>query len=197
MYSGLQGTLLRAVDLGFLGILFLAPLFMGGRHPVGRLVFVSFVAVMSVAWFSRQCLLSRSAWRSSIGQWIFLGSVLLLLIQLIPLSPGMFATLSPDAATLLPLWSPGAETPALLGTWSQLSMHPAKTQGGLALLLAYGLTFLITTQRVNGVEDIHRILRWVALAALAMAGIGLVQYLTSNGKFLWTYEHPHRVANQV
>ena len=39
---------MRLVDAGLLGILFVAPLFMGGRHPTGRLVFVLFAVVAAI-----------------------------------------------------------------------------------------------------------------------------------------------------
>src|SRR5205085_1662887 len=40
--------------------------------------------------------------------------------------------------------------------------------------------------------DIERLLSAIAVATVLMATLGLLQYLTSNGKFLWIYEHPHR-----
>ena len=83
--TGLSRLLLNLVDLCLLGILFVVPLFLGGRHPVGCLVFVVIVALMSMAWFLRQCLLRQAFWRSSAGQWIFLGTECNLILQLFPL----------------------------------------------------------------------------------------------------------------
>lgn len=196
-YNGLPGLLLRIVDIGLIGILFLAPLFMGGRHPLGQLVFVFIVAVMSVAWFSRQCLLRQAIWRSSAGQWIFLGALCLVFIQLLPLSSDWINRLSPATHALLPLWSPSGQSPVQLGNWNQLSFSPQMTLNGLIMLFAYGLTFIVIVQRVETLRDVQMILKWIALAATAMAIIGLAQYITANGKFLWTFEHAHRKADGI
>src|SRR4029078_2691600 len=50
--------------------------------------------------------------------------------------------------------------------------------------------FLTAVQRIAKLDDVERVLRWVALSVTLMAGFGLVQYLTDNGKFLWMYQHP-------
>ena len=195
--TGLSRLLLNLVDLCLLGILFVVPLFLGGRHPVGCLVFVVIVALMSMAWFLRQCLLRQAFWRSSAGQWIFLGTACLLILQLFPLSKEWIVGLSPDTPTLLPLWSPTEEMQAQLGVWDRISMYPQMTLQGLAMLMAYGLTFLITVQRINSIRDVQKVLCWIAIAVTGLAGISIVQYLAGNGKILWTYEHPQFAATSV
>ncbi len=54
--SCLNRQLPRIVDYGFAGVLFVAPLFMGGRRPLGQLVLVSLIAVTAVLWFALQLL---------------------------------------------------------------------------------------------------------------------------------------------
>ncbi|HEX5471749.1 MAG TPA: hypothetical protein VFW73_07665, partial [Lacipirellulaceae bacterium] len=49
--------LLRVVDAGLCGVIFVAPYFFGGRHDMGRLLLVSFIAVTAIAWFIRQAML--------------------------------------------------------------------------------------------------------------------------------------------
>ncbi|MCH7751182.1 MAG: O-antigen ligase family protein [Planctomycetes bacterium] len=56
--------------------------------------------------------------------------------------------------------------------------------------MAYGLLFFTVTQRLQNVNDIARLLRWIAMSAVMMACFGLVQYFTSNGRFFWIYEYP-------
>ena len=56
------------------------------------------------------------------------------------------------------------------------------------------MLFVLVIQRLKGLDDIERLLRWLALAAVAMAVLGLVQFLVGNGKFLWVYEHPSRTT---
>lgn len=189
--------LLWGIDAGILGTLFVAPYFMGGRHPVGRFVLVVFASVMTLSWALRQCVLPGARWRSTGGQWLLVLAVAVAVLQLVPLPSAIHATLSPDSNALLPLWGEAAGGPGWLGQWTQLSMYPAAAINGLAILLAYGLIFFVTVQRVERLEDVKRLIRWISLAATLMAVVGLLQYLAANGKFLWVYEHPFRSAVDV
>lgn len=188
----LRATLLRAVDGGLLAVIFLAPLFMGGRHPLGALMYVAIVCFTAVAWSASQCLAGGRSWiRSGAEVWLIL-CVLLVVVQIVPLPWWLLSRLSPAISDLLPFWS-GDTDPALrLGTWSQLSLMPAATREGLIMLLAHGLLFLVVVQRVRKLGDVQWLLRCLAGTVIAMAALGLVQLLFSNGRFLWIYEHPFR-----
>jgi len=211
--KSLHRGLLYVIDFALASIIFIAPLFFGGRYAVGRLVFVSFVCVAALAWIVRQCLASRAPWPKTGMEVILAAGLLLVLLQLTPLSSNWLARLAPQTQKILPLWSASAETgakttnptgadgatateqgtaKATLGTWSRVSLTPAATAGGLAMYVAYAMLFLVTVARVRQVEDVERLLRWLALAAIGMAAFGIVQYLAGNGKFLWLYEHPFR-----
>jgi len=74
-------VLLRLVDAGLIGVLFVAPLFMGGRGDVGRLVYVALVCWTSVCWLLRQCLLADARWRWSGLEAILLAGVGLVVLQ--------------------------------------------------------------------------------------------------------------------
>ena len=71
-------------------------------------------------------------------------------------------------------------------------MVPDQTQAGLTLLLAYGMLFLVAVQRLQRIDDVEWLLRWIAISVAVQALFGIVQYLTSNGKFVWLYQHPFR-----
>ena len=96
---------------------------------------------------------------------------------------------APRTAELLPLWNhePG---PAALGAWSYVSFTPSETKGGLVLFLDFIFVFFVVVQRIGSLEDVERLLRWCAVAAVGMALFGIVQLLASNGKFFWVYQHP-------
>ncbi len=184
---------LRIVDAGLALTILVLPWCMGGRHPLGELVLVVLALVSSFAWIARQCLSAEKiSWFRSPADAIFLAALALVALQLIPLPAAMFDLLSPKTRELLPLWTAGAQGAPRLGVWNQVSMTPGSTQAGLILLLAYGLLFFTAVQRTRRLEDVERVLRWVALSVTLMAGFGVVQYLTSNGKFLWMYKHPFR-----
>lgn len=190
-------VLLRLVDAGLIGVLFVAPLFMGGRGDIGHLVYVALVCWTSVCWLLRQCLLADARWRWSGLEAILLAGVGLVVLQLTPLPPSVLNALSPRISALLPLWTTQATPETQLGVWNQLTLAPQATRGGLTTLMAHALLFLVLIQRIRDERDVKRLVRWLALAAVGMAALGLAQMLLSNGKFLWLYEHPSRDTYRV
>ncbi len=183
----------RIVDAGLVGVPLCGPWFMGGRHPLGELVLVALAVVVTVAWLVDRALERREvAVERSRAEWVLLGAVILVLVQLAPLPEALLAILSPHTGQLLPLWSADANVPGHLGCWSQVSMTPAWTLAGLILLLAYAMLFLVAVQRLRRVADVEWLLGWIAAAVAIQAVFGIVQYLTSNGKFVWVYQHPFR-----
>ena len=195
--EGASRVLLRLVDAGLMGVIFLAPLFMGGRGEIGRLVYVALVCATAVCWLGRQCLLEKASWRWSGLEWILLAGIALIVLQLTPLPAWGLRMLAPQIPTLLPLWTTQAAPETQLGTWSQLTLAPYATRGGLSILISHVLLFLVLLQRIEDVQDIQRLVRWLAIAAVGMAVLGLAQMLLGNGKFLWIYEHPSRDTYRV
>jgi len=192
---------LRLFDALLASVLFIAPLFMGGRHPVGEWVYVCLVSAAVATWFGRQAFLAGTdaapvAWRRSGVELLLLGAVGVVAAQLVPLSSGMLANVSPLVANLLPLWTDSG-APVKLGAWSTVSLAPAATRGELVVLLAHAMLFLVVVQRLQTSADVERLLRWIALAAIGMAALGMLQFLFSNGKFLWVYEHPSRTTDSA
>jgi tetratricopeptide (TPR) repeat protein len=190
--QSLDHTLLSLVDLGLAGVVFFAPWFMGGRHPLGQLVLVSIICGTSGAWTFRQCLAAKRRWPWCGAEPLLAAALVLIVIQLIPLPEWLLGKLSPSLGDVLPLWTTQAEGPLNLGRWSQLTLMPEATRGGLVMFMAYAMLFLVVVQRVRDEADVERLLRWIALATAGMAVIGVAQFLLSNGKFLWVYEHPFR-----
>lgn len=193
----LDAWLLRCVDAGLAAVIFLVPLILGGRGPGGQLVLVALTLWLAVCWCLRQSLVPEAAWRRSAVEFLLLAACALAALQLVALPASLLGALSPQTYEILPLWAPGRDAPAGLGLWTTLSLTPAATRGTLVLLLAFGLLFLVTVQRVREVADAERIIRWIGISALLMAIFALVQYLSSNGKFFWFYEHPFSDTNRV
>ncbi len=191
-----QRLLDRLVDIGLLGVIFVAPLAMGGRHPIGRFILVALVAVMAVSWFCRQCLTVDGRWRWTGAEWLVAAGAGVILVQLVSLPATVLACLSPHQSELLPLWNADG-LPQVLGRWSRVSLTPSATLGGLILFVTYSTLFLVVAQRLRGIADVERLLRWIALGATSMAVIGLAQRFAGNGLFLWIYEHPFRDTMSV
>jgi tetratricopeptide (TPR) repeat protein len=187
-------ALLHLVDAALAGVVFLAPLIMAGRHPWGRLILVFLVAMAALLWAFHQARRRHAGWARTGAEWILAGGLLLLILQLLPLPAVWLYSLSPNLPDTLPLWSGtlGAEqlemggklSTASLGTWSQLSLHPEATRGALVMFTTYVLLFLVVVQRIQTLEDAERLVRWIALATIFMAMLGLFQLLTRNGQSL-------------
>jgi tetratricopeptide (TPR) repeat protein len=186
--------LLCVVDCGIAGVLFIAPLFMGGRHPVGKLLFVALAGVTVVAWCARQCLAYEPRWIRSGAELLLLAGLGLIIGQITPLPRPLLLKLSPTLGELLPLWAADAEHAFRVGEWSQVSLTPHATRSALGLYLAYTSLFIVTVQRIQSSRDLERVVRWLAISAVAMALLGLAQFLFGNGKFLWIYAAPFRDA---
>ncbi|MFT4559944.1 MAG: O-antigen ligase/tetratricopeptide (TPR) repeat protein [Porticoccaceae bacterium] len=191
-----QGLSRKIVDAGLLAILVVAPLFMGGRHPLGELVFVSLVAFVTSAWLINQCLVSRARYTFSGVEGLLIAGVLLVVFQLVGLPQSILSTISPGLAQALPLWTSGSEAVAP-AAWSTVSVAPHETVSGLSLFVAYGMLFTVLVQRLKSIDDAERMLKLVAVATLSMAGVGLAQYFFGNGRFLWVYDHPFRESSST
>ena len=202
----LDRLLLKIVDGGLAGCIFLVPMLMGGRQAPGQLVLITLAVVVATAWSVRQLLRTQFRWRPCGAQWLLAAGAILLVLQIAPLSPSMLSRVAPHTSRILPLWTgltPGngqsAENAATasMGSWNCISLVPAETEAALAVFLAYCLLFLVTVQRIHSVADVERLLRWIAVAAVVMAGFGLIQLLAGNGKFFWFYEHPFTDTSKV
>ena len=189
--TSLDDACLRVVDAGLWAVVFVVPLLFGGRHNLGRFVFVALCVVISLAWFIRQAVLGNGTWTRSAASGIMLLALAVVGAQLVPLPSDWIESLSPRIATLLPLWSAESSEALEWGRWQTLSLAPEETRLALATLVAYALLFTTTLQRVRTTADVRRMLRWIALSAIFMAGFGLLQYFSSNGRFFWFYDYPY------
>ena len=189
--------MLCGVDAGLAAVLFVVPLWMGGRVAAGQLALAALAVWVAACWCLRQSLASRAVWVWSCADLLILAALALVVLQVAVLPPALVKALSPHLYKVLPLWAPDAGPGAALGVWSSLSLAPAVTRSSLFLFIAYAILFLVTVQRVREVQDVERILRWVAVAGSAMAAFGLVQSLTSNGKYFWLYDYPFTTTHGV
>jgi O-antigen ligase/tetratricopeptide (TPR) repeat protein len=189
--------LLRLVDLGLMGTIFVAPLAMGGRHEIGRLIYVAIACFTAVCWVLRHCFQAEARWRWSGAEWLVLAGLLLILLQIAPLPNGWLTTICPELGRILPLWTPHGSGQNPLGIWNTLTLTPGATRGGCVLLMAHAMLFFVVVQRIGDRADVERLVRWIGLAAIVMAVLGVTQFLFSNGKFLWFYEHPSRTTEDV
>ncbi len=192
----LDKILLAVVDACLAGVIFVVPLLMGGRHAAGQFALTALALLAALAWLTRQCLQPQSAWHGGWATWVALLALFVVALQTVPLPAWLLGWLSPQVVQLLPLWG-GAESPAALPRWPCLSLTPAETQAGFIILVDYCLLFFVTLHRVERIEDVQRVLRWCCLSVVLVGLFGLVQFLFSNGKFFWFYQHPFSDTRHV
>ncbi len=188
---------LQVVDFGLLGLLFVAPLFLGGRHGLGQFVFAALISLIALSWCVHQLLMKRSVWIHSWSYYLGITAIGLLALQILPLPPEWLEYLAPRNQKLLTLFNTSPNTQPNLGSWSTLSLTPTATRISLAMLVSYCLLFIVAVQRLQMLADIKRLLQWIALSAIAMAGFGLLQFYTSNGLFFWFYEAAFTSTDRV
>jgi hypothetical protein len=191
--SDWSAGLLRITDVALAGVIFVAPMFLGGRHDVGRFVFAGLVSVAATAWFVRQALLGRAPRAPRAVLALMAAAAALLALQITPLPASWLARLTPRTGELVKLWA-GGDAPGALGAWHAASIAPEATRLSLAMLGAYALLFLTVFERAESEADVARLTKWVGASAGLMAVLGLVQYAAPNGEFLWIYDHPTRDA---
>ncbi|RMF92304.1 MAG: O-antigen ligase domain-containing protein, partial [Planctomycetota bacterium] len=173
------------------GCIFAVPVLFGGRSAWGHVLLTALAVTMTVAWCLRQAIRGGGRLELSGVEWILLGGLGWVLIQMIPLPVDWWATCTPQAHRILTLWTPDGETPFRLGLWNRLTLTPTETRIDWILFAAYSLIFCVTYQRVRQREDIERIFRWLAYAAIGASVFGLLQYFAGNGKYFWFYQHPY------
>ncbi len=196
--DGMDRWLDHIIAASLAGVLLVAPWFMGGRHPLGQLVLVLLAVSGTLAWGASAWRRSEPLnWKLTPAHGLLLAAVALVGLQLLPLPEPLLHCLSPQLRRLLPLWSAQGAGPGSFGRWSRVSVVPAETGSVLVMLLTYGLLFCVAMQHLRTVDKIERLLRWLALSAVLLALVGLLQYLFGNGRFLWIYEHPYRTATGV
>lgn len=183
-------VLLGSVDAGLAAMIILVPLLLGGRIAWGQLVLVALALWIAICWCLRQCLVSQATWVRSGATLLLTAALTLAGLQLVALPPWLLETVSPQLRETLPLWTQNADSSATLGIWTTSSLTPTATRDAFILLLAFGLLLLTTLQRVRKVEDVERLLRWIAVSTLAIAVFALTQSLASNGKYFWFFKYP-------
>src|SRR5688572_23255818 len=119
--GNVSDRLLQAVDLGLAGVVLVAPLFLGGRHPIGRLAFVSLICFSACCWAVRQALSSQARWRHTSAQWLLAAGAILVMLQIAPLPQVIVKLASPSLEANLPLWT-DADSAAPMGKWSRISL---------------------------------------------------------------------------
>lgn len=180
----------RLADAALMASVFVVPCFLGGRIAWGQFALATCAVTAALSWSAAITVGKRPSWAVTWVEPLLLAIVGLGLFQITPLPPALLHFLSPHHQDTLPLWSAQTDGGGALGEWHSLSLNLGETRSALIVGLSYVALFYVATQRIRRLEDVERMLRWIAGASAAMALFGVVQWLSNNGKFFWFYEYP-------
>ncbi|NND00613.1 MAG: hypothetical protein HKN85_10570 [Gammaproteobacteria bacterium] len=162
----------RLLFLGFLLSLIWAPLPVGSNHLWAWSFLEVWVMLMSAIWLvmyltGRVNLTAgfRHAWPALM---LFAMVLVLLLLQLLPLSAGLLTALSPA----------GAEIHSYAGSDMTLSLDPAATRAAVLKTLTYGLLFTLTLLLVNRRDRLRKLALVLLISGLFQAAYGALMTLS-------------------
>lgn len=183
----------NCLDISIVAVLFIAPLVLGGRHPVGEFAFIVAMlpGAIGLCWKSlqnKQLPLNRLQWC------LLLSCLLIPSLQLMPLPDSILHAIAPGMNRLFPAdvsTFSGSQTPSTtsLSTWETLRSLPI----GIALFTA----FLCFLSRLESRYDVAQLVKLIVASGLMLATIAILQAKFGNGKFLWVYDHPSRVPGNI
>ncbi|HEY0985192.1 MULTISPECIES: O-antigen ligase family protein [unclassified Schlesneria] len=185
-----QPFLVTATDICLWGTLIAVSIGMAGRLPSGQLALVIGASVTTFCWIMHLLTTSEPRYSWSGSEWLWIAGILVGVAQIVPLPTEYLLAISPQIKEVLPFWFDPETAGIFPSAWNQLSLAPWETTSGIATFVSYALLFLIAFQRIRTVDDVEQTLCRCALAAVAMMCFAQVQFLLSNGKFFWVYEHP-------
>ncbi len=185
-----QPLLVTATDVCLWLTMFAVAIGFGGRLAGGQLALVIGSSITAFCWMLNQFTSADSRYSWTGSEWLWAAGILVGLSQIIFLPTDLLLTISPQIKEILPLWFDKETARLFPAGWHQLSLAPWETSSGLATFTSYALLFAVACQRIRTIRDIEQTLCRVALAAAAMMAFAQMQFLASNGKFFWFYDHP-------
>jgi O-antigen ligase/tetratricopeptide (TPR) repeat protein len=110
--------------------------------------------------------------------------LLYILLQLLPLPPGLLKLLSPGTYALYKetLWAASPHA------WGPISLQRKATLAEFLRIASYAAFYLLTVQLLARKELLTKTVRTVAVFAAALAFFGMVQQFFWNGKLFWVRE---------
>ena len=183
-------ALLRLVDILIAALVFLLPFIMGGREAWGHWFLISVSLLLGASW-AAYAAVRGSRYRVSWLEIFVVAGLAIAWYQTQPQSAQTMAAFSPEYERLLPTWTLTQPERDAAQQWSTLSLTPAETRHAWWVFLAYSIVLTVLFQRVRDRKDCTRLLQAVGIVGVSMTGFALFQWVTSNGRFFWFYEHPY------
>lgn len=190
-----QPLLVTATDVCLWLTMIAVAIGFGGRMANGQLALVIGASLTAFCWLLYQFTSSEPRYSWTGSEFCWLAGLVVGVAQIVPLPAAYLVFLSPHLKNVLPLWFDPESANLFPEGWNQLSLAPWETASGLATFISYALIFLVVTQRTRSLSDVESTLCYVAIASVAMMIFSQMQFLCSNGKFFWTYDHPFMMTD--
>ncbi len=175
----------KAIQRGFICLLFLAPLLFGTVEPWSLALMEVLCISLLFLWLFR--LFKKETTISVIEPPFLLPVVLLLglaIMQLVPMPPSFVQVLSPQTYRVYSENLP--HTSAL--PWLTISLYPHATLLEIARFIAYTCVYCLTVQMLRDRRSITLMTEVILVIGTCCALLGIFQLILWNGKLLWFRE---------
>ena len=190
---GLLDYLDITIDISLYTTILLVLLCFAGRTASGQFILLLGTSLTACLWFLRRGFGSNYAWKWTGLEPVFLLAVGLFLFQLTPISDSLINTVSPNLQSYLGQDLPAGSIPSahFSSRWNFVSLAPRETRLSLVAIVCVIVLFLIMVQQFQDREKARRIVLSAGVLSAFYSVFGIVQYVFSNNKFFWVYEHPY------
>lgn len=192
MFVSLSDNLFLLADGLFCLTLLITLLAFAGRTPIGQLCLLIGTALIVSCWIAAYLIRPAFQWKWTGLEPLLLLGIGLAALQLTPLDEETLRWLSPEAVHLAGVES-DRTIPAELSqglSWNRISLAPQATRLSLSSVICVSLLFLIQVQRFQNRVHARRVILGLSVGVALYGLFAIIQFLTSNGLFLWTIEHP-------
>jgi Ca2+/Na+ antiporter len=191
-----RNTLLETVVEILLGsVLVFAPFAFGAVEGWSQLILFSLVGLLCICFFLH-LLISRKL--PVVGTWTYLPIALYLLlifVQLVPLSSRVTGLISPNTAALRTKLLGDLPNAGQVLKQATLSFYPAATRRDLRVVLAAAAVFVVVINHYRRLEQIRRLLITIVVIAVAVSLLALAQDITGTTNIYWLVRPGRGVAS--
>ncbi|MEP3481538.1 MAG: O-antigen ligase family protein [Fuerstiella sp.] len=119
----------------------------------------------------------------------------IVLLQVTPLPASLLEVISPVQSELFADWAVMGQLTGGPPRWATISLVPHLTMSCLTLVCSYFLVVWGLWYFLESEADVLWLVRLVAISVTLMAGVGVMQLLFEDGKYLGLFENPMRPAD--
>ncbi len=183
----------RCIDFSLLSVLFIASLVLAGRHPVGRLALMLAILPGTLG-LVLKVLAGRKIPLTNLQ---FALMVLCLAVPTLQVIPFPSQWINQAAPGIERLFGPDTELASSTNFRNTFSLSDATTRRSLPMIVSYLCFFAFLVIRLDCLASMERVFAMIMGSAVLITVVALLQAHFGNGKFLWVYDHPSRLPENI